>query len=672
MGEINLNKLPEVLGVDVDVDIEKRSWLKITLIVILVLMTLTGATFGGAIWYVEKYQNKIYPGVYAGHYHLGQMSRDDLKNFIETTNNRLAKEGLNLEANVNGKKTEIKINTVSLGENSTELVKLDSYTLWQNAYAVGRTGSWTVRLFSPWYFRFNNQDLKVPVKTDWINLLESLKDNLSKLVDAPRDAGIKITSFSPVSYSVLPESSGLVFKYEDIIKQIQDNLGELYLGSVTIKAQQFDATIKTVNVAKAAENLTSVLSYGDIGLNYIDPQTKIRSDWNLPVSQYSAWLEVQPDENNQLIFVLNHEKSKTYLEGLRSLIDKIPSDAKFTVTADGKVKEFKASQTGLTLNVDKTLQDLNNAFKQRNYHPNEVLKTVSSTVEVTEPVVKMTDVNNLGIEGIVGVGYSTFKDSHNNRIKNITHAVERLNGTLIRPGEEFSANKYAGPFTAENGFLPEAVIKGTEIKNEIGGGMCQIGTTLFRMAMNSGLDITARQNHSLVVGYYADPVNGNPGTDASLYEPMLDLKFMNDTGNYLLLQTVIDFKKQQLTFTLWGKPDGRKGSYTHPLVKKWIPYGPQQDVKTNKVKPGVIKCQAPFKGAVASFTYTRFTPSGEQIDRVFDSYYRPLPKICMVGVDPATLCKPGEACVVTPVDSVDVLEPAPIISVPTEDATTTN
>jgi len=72
--------------------------------------------------------------------------------------------------------------------------------------------------------------------------------------------------------------------------------------------------------------------------------------------------------------------------------------------------------------------------------------------------------------------------------------------------------------------------------------MCQIGTTLFRMAMNSGMDITARSNHSLVVSYYADPVNHNPGTDAALYEPILDLKFKNDTGHYLLLQTSIDYK----------------------------------------------------------------------------------------------------------------------------------
>ena len=77
--------------------------------------------------------------------------------------------------------------------------------------------------------------------------------------------------------------------------------------------------------------------------------------------------------------------------------------------------------------------------------------------------------------------------------------------------------------------MPESVIKGNELKDEVGGGMCQIGTTLFRMAMNSGMQITQRANHSLVVSYYADPVNGNPGTDATLYEPILDLKFELDS-----------------------------------------------------------------------------------------------------------------------------------------------
>jgi vancomycin resistance protein YoaR len=138
----------------------------------------------------------------------------------------------------------------------------------------------------------------------------------------------------------------------------------------------------------------------------------------------------------------------------------------------------------------------------------------------------------------------------------------------------------------------------------------------------------------LVVSYYADPVNGNPGTDATLYEPSLDLKFKNDTGSYLLLQTDIDYKRQMLTFTLWGKPDGRKGWYTHPIVSKWIPSAEEEQiivVSDGSLKPGEKNCQVAFKGAVASFVYSRVATSGVKIDRTFDSYYRPLPKICTVG-----------------------------------------
>jgi len=255
---------------------------------------------------------------------------------------------------------------------------------------------------------------------------------------------------------------------------------------------------------------------------------------------------------------------------------------------------------------------------------------------VIEPKIKMSDVNDLGIHGIVGFGYSTFRDSHNNRIKNIANAVDHLNGTLIKPGEEFSTNKYAGPYTLENGYLPEEVIKGTEIKKEVGGGMCQIGTTMFRTAMNSAMPIVERQNHSLVVGYYADPVNGNPGTDATLYDPYLDLKFLNDTENYLLLQTEIDYDKQELKFTLWGMSGGRKGWFTHPIVERWISPGEEQKIETLDLEPGTEKCQSAFVGAVTTFSYYRLIPGEEKIEREFESYYRPLPRICLVGVEELT------------------------------------
>ena len=149
------------------------------------------------------------------------------------------------------------------------------------------------RRYILWYYRVNNSNLLVPVRTDWVNLLEILKDSLSDLVDEPRNAGVKITSFTPLSYSIVPESAGLVFAYDKIILQIQNNLSRLDLSDIAVKAESFEPIVKFADAQKAAENLTQFLSYGDISLNYIDPQTKARRDWVIAASEYANWLEVE-------------------------------------------------------------------------------------------------------------------------------------------------------------------------------------------------------------------------------------------------------------------------------------------------------------------------------------------------------------------------------------------
>ena len=273
-------------------------------------------------------------------------------------------------------------------------------------------------------------------------------------------------------------------------------------------------------------------------------------------------------------------------------------------------------------------------MQERVLHDEGVSREVSIVTEQVEPEVRTGEVNDLGINEVLGVGYSNFSGSPHNRIKNISFAVnQKLNGLLIKPDEEFSLLNALKPFTIEGGYLPELVIKGDEIKPEVAGGLCQIGSTMFRAAMNSGLKITQRRNHSLVVNYYNDHRNGLPGTDATIYDPAPDLRFKNDTGNYILLTTEIDMAKKDIYFTLWGTSDGREGYYSEPVVTKWLPTGPTKTVETTTIAPGKQKCQSRHPGAVASFTYTIEKPDGEKVDRVFESYYRPLPQICLVGVE---------------------------------------
>jgi vancomycin resistance protein YoaR len=149
--------------------------------------------------------------------------------------------------------------------------------------------------------------------------------------------------------------------------------------------------------------------------------------------------------------------------------------------------------------------------------------------------------------------------------------------------------------------------------------------------MNSGLPVVERQNHSLVVSYYNDPANGNPGTDATIYEPNPDLKFVNDTGHYVLFTAEMPAGSTKLYFTFYGTSDGRKGSYSAPVIERWIPTGPKKEIPSQDLDPGQFKCQAAHVGADASFTYTIARPTGEREQTVFTSHYRPLPEICLIG-----------------------------------------
>ena len=113
-------------------------------------------------------------------------------------------------------------------------------------------------------------------------------------------------------------------------------------------------------------------------------------------------------------------------------------------------------------------------------------------------------------------------------------------------------------------------------------------------------------------GYYADPVNGNPGTDATLYEPLVDFKFLNDTGNYLLLKPKLIIRNNSLLLRSGARATAaRAGRPTH-REGRWIPAGEPKDLEVDNLKPGEKKCQNAFRGAVASFTYTRVTPSGRK------------------------------------------------------------
>jgi vancomycin resistance protein YoaR len=213
---------------------------------------------------------------------------------------------------------------------------------------------------------------------------------------------------------------------------------------------------------------------------------------------------------------------------------------------DGRVTEFTPPQTGKALDrYSSTLKIINELGKGNN--------EIELTVNATQPKNSLADLGGLGLQELIGRGESKFNGSPANRRWNIKVGVKKMTGIIIKPGEEFSFNKYLGDVDASTGFKPELVIKGDQgTIPEFGGGLCQVSSTTFRAAMHAGLPITARRNHSYAVQYYAPQ-----GTDATIYPGSADLKFTNDTGHNILIWPY--FKDDNyLVFDFYGTYDGRK------------------------------------------------------------------------------------------------------------------
>jgi vancomycin resistance protein YoaR len=220
---------------------------------------------------------------------------------------------------------------------------------------------------------------------------------------------------------------------------------------------------------------------------------------------------------------------------------------------NGRATNFIASQTGQEVDVYKSALAALNALSLGK-------ATSELSVYQEQPDTSLQQTNNLGINELIGEGVSKFNGSPNNRRVNIAVGIEKFKGLIIPQGATFSFDDNLGPVTADAGFLPELVIDDGNTLPELGGGLCQVSTTVFRAAMAAGVPITDRRNHAYAVEYYSPQ-----GTDATIYPGSADLKFVNDTPGAIL---VWPYEKDPntLVFDFYGTNDGRKVTLEKPVV----------------------------------------------------------------------------------------------------------
>ncbi len=285
-----------------------------------------------------------------------------------------------------------------------------------------------------------------------------------------------------------------------------------------------------------------------------------------------------------------------------------------------RVVQFLPAREGQVLDEEKTISLITKSLEKLAAEKTEVTSQLPVTTIL--PQITTADVNSLGIHQLIGSGISFFRGSISNRLHNISLASTKLNGLLIAPEEIFSFNQSLGETSIATGFKPAYIIKeGRTILGD-GGGVCQVSTTLFRAALDAGLPIIERQAHAYRVSYYEQDYQ--PGFDATVFEPSPDLKFKNDTPAHILIQTVFNKEKGQLTFELYGSSDGRVVQISKAKIWEQIPPPPDLYIDDPSLPAGQIKqIEKKIWGAKVSFDY-KVTRNYETLqERTFYSVYQP-------------------------------------------------
>ena len=234
-----------------------------------------------------------------------------------------------------------------------------------------------------------------------------------------------------------------------------------------------------------------------------------------------------------------------------------------------------------------------------------------------------------GIRAFLAEGVTDFRGSSKNRVHNLRLAAEKLDGLIIPKGAVFSFNQALGPVNEEGGYREGYVILGDRTEKGVGGGVCQVSTTVFRAAFFAGLPILERKPHSYQLRYYRPT-----GLDATVYAPWVDLKFKNDTPGDLLLRTYV--RGTRLFVRLFGTKD-REVRWEGPIILEQTPPLPPREIVDESLPPGTRKqVDWPAPGARVLVKRTVRYADGRVVEEAFPSTYKPWGAVYLVGPDPET------------------------------------
>ena len=418
------------------------------------------------------------------------------------------------------------------------------------------------------------------------------------------------------------EKIGKEINLEELYEKFKNSLATLNSETIIVTTRSTYPEIKQADLEKLRPEAEKLLALDDFVVYFFEEVNKKTEKiiFKITPEEIITWLSAKKT-GSVLTTTFNEEKIANYLDSkVASKINKAVLLPRFEMN-NGKVTSWQGGKNGREVNLLASAKEISTA-----------LQFYNSEAELKINELKTEDLNldnDFKITELLGTGHSNFAGSSANRRHNIAVGADAVHGVLIKPGEEFSLVAALGEVSAAAGYLPELVIKGDKTIPEYGGGLCQIATTIFRSALDTGLPITARRNHSYRVRYY-EPA----GVDAAVYDPWPDVKFINDMANYILIQSRIE--KNDIYIDFWGTSDGRTATITTPVIYNVKKPPATKIIETADLKPGQKRCtESAHYGADTYFDYIVIYPEGATTtprqETRFSSHYVPWQEVCLIG-----------------------------------------
>jgi len=300
-----------------------------------------------------------------------------------------------------------------------------------------------------------------------------------------------------------------------------------------------------------------------------------KGPWVFDQASLASMLSVERvQDGDKAIYqvTINTQILTTFLANMAQELSMYPQNARYIFNDDTQQLEVTQNAiVGRTLDIEASLKNIQEKAVQGEHSIELVFKYTNP------PAADTTTGADLGITELVHTETSYFYGSSAARIQNISAAASRFHGVLVAPGETFSMATTLGDISLDNGYAEALIIIGGQTIQGVGGGVCQVSTTLFRTAFFAGFPIVERHAHAYRVSYY-EKVVGNridarlAGLDATVFVPLVDFKFINDTPYWLLMETYVNPGNSSITWKFYSTSDGR--------TVDWTTTGP-----TNEVDP---------------------------------------------------------------------------------------